>query len=401
MNVCMIAYTFYEGDNRVMRYAEALAARGDQVDVFALGRDGQQPVELLNDVRVYRIQSRKKNEKSKWSYLFRILTFFMRALVRVTLKHARRPYQLVHVHSVPDFLVFAAAFTRLTGARIVLDIHDLSPELYGTKFGSASGGAMFSALLTVERLSAAFADHVIAPNHIWQQRLIGRSVPEAKCSVFMNYPDPNVFRKRGRSRQDGKFVMLYPGTLNWHQGLDIAIRAFAKVRQCVPDSEFHIYGEGPSRNDLVRLANELGVTEAVLFHRPVSLRDISAVIEDADLGVVPKRRDSFGDEAFSTKTLEFMTLGVPIILAETTVDRYYFNDDVVAFFPSGDAEALAECMLKLMGDVNLRAQQVERAQTFVSPYSWESRKGEYLSLVDRLANIARPAESLAASHGDL
>ena len=60
--------------------------------------------------------------------------------------------------------------------------------------------ACAAALLAVERLSTAFADHVIAPNHIWQQRLIGRSVAEAKCSVFMNYPDPNVFRKRGRSR---------------------------------------------------------------------------------------------------------------------------------------------------------------------------------------------------------
>ena len=401
MNVCMIAYTFYEGDNRVMRYAEALAARGDEVDVFALRHEGQQKVEVLNDVRVFRIQSRQRNEKTKWSYLLRISMFFLRALVRVALKHARQRYEFVHVHSVPDFLVFAAASTRLTGARIVLDIHDLSPELYGTKFGSASGSAMFFALLAIERLSAAFADHVIAPNHIWHQRLIGRSVAQSKCSVFMNYPDPRVFQPRGRTRRDGKFVMLYPGTLNWHQGVDIAIRAFAKVKQRVPNCEFHIYGEGPSREDLIQLAAELGVAEGVSFHRPVSLREVSSIIENADLGIVPKRRDSFGDEAFSTKTLEFMILGVPIILAETTVDRYYFNDDVATFFPSGDADALAECMLKLIRDVNLRSRQVASARAFVNPYSWESRSSEYLSLVDQLANIARPVESLASSSADV
>ena len=401
MNVCMIAYSFYEGDNRVMRYAESLAARGDQVDVFALGREGQQKEGMLNGVRIFRLQSRTKNEKTKWSYLLRIVMFFMRALVKVTWTHARRPYQFAHVHSIPDFLVFAAAFTRMTGTRIVLDIHDLSPELYGAKFRSASGGVLFSALLAVERLSAAFADHVIAPNHIWQQRLIDRSVPQSKCSVFMNYPDPNVFHRRGRTREDGKFVMLYPGTLNWHQGVDIAIRAFAKVKRFAPNAEFHIYGEGPSRDELVRLANELGITESILFHHPVSLREISAVIEDADLGVVPKRGNSFGDEAFSTKTLEFMTLGVPIILAETTVDRYYFNDDVVTFFPSGDADALAESMLKLIEDGDSRAQQRARAQAFVATYSWDVRKYEYLSLVDRLVNFVRPAESLAASHGEL
>ncbi len=397
MNVCMIAYSFYEGDNRVMRYAEALAARGDCVDVFALRQDGQQSEEVLNDVRVYRIQSRTRNEKSKWSYLFRILTFFVRALVTVSVKHSRQRYQIVHVHSVPDFLVFAAIMTRLTGTRIILDIHDLSPELYGTKFGSASGSTAFWALSLVERLSAAFADHVIAPNHIWQERLMSRSVAQSKCSVFMNYPDPAVFRPQGRTRRDGKFVMLYPGTLNWHQGLDVAIRAFAKIRSQVPDSEFHIYGEGPSRHDLVQLANELNVADAVMFHSPVSLRNISAIIENADLGIVPKRRDSFGDEAFSTKTLEFMILGIPIILADTTIDRFYFNDDVATFFPSGDCDALAERMLKLIHDAGLRSRQAANALAFVKPYSWDARKSEYLSLVDSLAKVVRPTETLSAA----
>lgn len=401
MNVCMIAYAFYEGDNRVMRYAESLASRRDQVDVFSLGHEGQQKVEILNGVRVFHVQSRQRNEKTKWSYLFRIAMFFLRAFVTVSARHVRHPYQIVHIHSVPDFLVFAAVLPRLTGARIVLDIHDLSPELYGTKFGSASGSATFSALLMIERLSAAFADHVIAPNHIWYQRLLSRSVPQSKCSVFMNYPDPGVFRPRGRTRNDGKFVMLYPGTLNWHQGLDVAIRAFAKVQHRVPNSEFHIYGEGPSREDLLRLAAELGVGNEVLFHRPVSLREISSVIENADLGIVPKRRDSFGDEAFSTKTLEFMIMGVPVVLAETTVDRHYFNDEVVTFFPSGDDDTLAERMLRLMQDENLRSHQIANARAFVAPYSWDSRKYEYLSLVDQLANAGRTDETLASSRADV
>jgi glycosyltransferase involved in cell wall biosynthesis len=393
----MIAYSFYEGDNRVMRYAEALAARGDQVDVFALGHAGQAKIEMVNGVRLFHIQSRQRNEKSKWSYLFRISMFLLRAFAAVSARHARHPYRLVHVHSIPDFLVFAAAIPRLSGARIILDIHDLSPELYGTKFGSASGSATFLALLTVERLSTAFADHVIAPNHIWYQRLLSRSVAESKCSVFMNYPDPGVFQARGRTRNNGKFVMLYPGTLNWHQGLDVAIRAFAKIKHCAPNLEFHIYGEGPSRDDLIQLAAELGVSKEVSFHRPVSLREVSTVIENADLGIVPKRRDSFGDEAFSTKTLEFMNMGIPIVLAETTVDRYYFNDDVVTFFPSGDDDALAERLLRLVQDDNLRARQAANGRAFVIPYSWDSRKYEYLSLVDQLAGVKRRDDSPATS----
>ena len=44
---------------------------------------------------------------------------------------------MIHVHSVPDFLVFAALVPKLLGARIILDIHDILPEFYASKFGAS------------------------------------------------------------------------------------------------------------------------------------------------------------------------------------------------------------------------------------------------------------------------
>jgi hypothetical protein len=80
MRVCMVSYSFYEGDNRVMRYAETLAKRGDEVEVIALRRRGQQCSENINGVRVRRIQDRTINEKSRFSYLFRTALFFFRSI---------------------------------------------------------------------------------------------------------------------------------------------------------------------------------------------------------------------------------------------------------------------------------------------------------------------------------
>src|SRR5208283_2524237 len=256
MKVCMIAYTFYEGDNRVMRYAEALAKRGDEVDVIALRKEGQPKEAMMNGVRVFQIQKRIKNEKGKFTYFYRLLMFFVRSFFLVSVKHLRSPYRLLHVHSVPDFLVFAAWIPRALGAKVILDIHDLLPELYASKFGDGAESQTFRFLAFIERMSAAFADHVIVANHIWQQRLISRSVSAEKCSVFLNYPDLSIFQSRGRTRSDGKFIVLYHGTLAWHQGLDIAIKAFAIIQDKVPNIEFHIYGEGTARESLIQLAGE-------------------------------------------------------------------------------------------------------------------------------------------------
>ena len=122
---------------------------------------------------------------------------------------------------------------------------------------------------------------------------------------------------RPRSRQDGKYIILFPGGLQWHQGVDIALQAFAHVHQELPNAEFHIYGDGNARESLVRLATELQLNGSVRFFEPRSVREIAAIMADADLGVVPKRADSFGNEAYSTKIMEFMAVGVPVVVSST------------------------------------------------------------------------------------
>src|SRR5579872_5282712 len=134
MKACMLAYTFYDADNRVRRYAEALVRRGDHVDAIALAREGQPAFEIIQGVRVYRIQTRRIAETGPFSYLIKLLLFFVRSAWFITAQHMHEPYQLIHVHSVPDFEVFATLIPRLTGARIILDIHDIVPEFYASKF---------------------------------------------------------------------------------------------------------------------------------------------------------------------------------------------------------------------------------------------------------------------------
>jgi glycosyltransferase involved in cell wall biosynthesis len=288
---------------------------------------------------------------------------------------------------MPDFLVFAAWYPKLTGAKLILDIHDVVPELFATKFHTKFKSAYVGLLTALEKLSARFVDHVIVSNHLWYDTVVARSALEGKCSVFINHVDPEMFSRHEKTRTDGKFIILFPGSLQWHQGLDIAIKAFVRVKEEIPNAEFHIYCGvgGDKQGELRHLVQQLGLEESVKFNGGVALDQMAQVIANADLGVVPKRADSFGNEAYSTKIMEFMSQGVPVVVSRTKIDTYYFEEGVVHFFESGNSQAMAEAMLDVIYNKDLRDSLIARGYDYAERNGWKEKKKEYLDLIDLLS----------------
>jgi glycosyltransferase involved in cell wall biosynthesis len=134
----------------------------------------------------------------------------------------------------------------------------------------------------------------------------------------------------------------------------------------------------------MRLVEDLGLQERVLFKPMLPIRQIAPVMANADLAVVPKRKDSFGNEAFSTKILEFMSSGVPVVVSDTKIDRYYFNDSVVRFFRDGDEDDLADSMLLLIHNQEFRRRLAANAASYVRNFDWAVKKKTYTGLVDAL-----------------
>ncbi len=381
----MLAYTFYDADNRVRRYAEALVRRGDQVDAIALARDGQPAFEMIRGVRVFRIQTRVIDESGPFSYLIKLLLFFFRSAWFLALRQFREPYDLIHVHSVPDFEVFATIVPRLMGARVILDIHDIVPEFYASKFKVSEGSLIFKTLVMLERLSIAYSHHAIIANHLWYDKLTQRSVRPEKCTAIINYPDPAIFSRRGGpERTADEFVMCYPGTLSWHQGLDIAIEAVALLRDRFRGLRLQLIGDGAERENLKQMIRERGLEDRVVLSGLVPMEKVAEIMATIDLGIVPKRADSFGNEAFSTKVMEFMAMNVPVLASRTKIDEYYFNDRIVQFFESGNAQDLADKIRLLIEHPERRAELRACSADFIAQNNWDVRQHEYFGLVDRL-----------------
>jgi glycosyltransferase involved in cell wall biosynthesis len=388
MRVCMVAYTFYETDNRVRRYAETLARRGDQVDVIVLRRPAQSCFDVIRRVNVFRIQQRVVDESSPITYLLKLLAFFFRSSWTLTLHHLRNKYDVIHVHSVPDFEVFSTLIPRLLGAKIILDIHDIVPELYASKFKISEKSFVFRLLLWMERLSVRYSHHVIVANHLWFERLLGRSARADRTSAILNYPDPTFFSSQEQEMQPDRkdFVLCYPGTLSHHQGVDLIIAAMDGLRDRLPNIRLQIFGDGPERARLDAMVADLGLGDRVTIGAGVALERVAEAMRTVDLGIEPKRKQSFGNEALSTKIFEFMAMGVPVLASDTRINRLYFGDGLVEFFTSDDVDGLANGIVRLLQDAAARSRLSERGLDYIKSNNWNVKKDEYLDLVDRLVS---------------
>ncbi len=388
--VAMVTHSVYSQDNRIIRYAAALRVAGNEVEVLGLRASPDLPRrDTVNGVRVHRLHDRfSKQEKGPLPLAVSVVTFLCKAVRHLFREHRRRPYDLIHVHNVPDFLALAALYPRLRGARVILDIHDLMPEFFYSRFGRPQTSLWSRLLVWTERLSARCADHIIISNDLWRPIYECRTGTAGRCSVFINHVDLDVFRSDLRPDRNGAEgpILCFPGGLQKHQGLDVAIRAMPRIRQRFHRAEFHIYGDGPMREPWEALARSLGLQEAVKFSPPIPSGEVARRMAAADVGVVPKLADSFGNEAYSTKIMEFMALGVPVVVSETRIDRHYFDDSLVRFFPSGDARALARAVIEVLEDREGTRQRVARALAHARAQSWQVRKADYLTLVESLCS---------------
>ncbi|HSB67284.1 MAG TPA: glycosyltransferase family 4 protein [Anaerolineales bacterium] len=390
LRTCMVVINYFPfGEPRVEREADALVRHGINVDVICLHYEGEPKQEAISGVNIYRLPMRRRKGRGMAAQLVEYLLFFALAFVKLTSLHLRHRYNAVQVHNLPDFLIFAALVPKLTGCRLILDLHDLMPEFYLSRFKDTPNGWRPRLLRWQERLSCRFADHVITVTELWRQTLIKRGVPAAKCTVVMNLADGRIFtsslKQYATTSNNGRFHIIYHGQLTQRYGIDLLLRALDLVRRDIPEVTLTVHGRGEYLDTLLQLANELGLSNHIEFSdHYVPTAEMPNLICAADVGVVPYRRDIFTDGILPTKLMEYAALGMPAIVARTPCITAYFDETMVEYFAAEDIEDLARCIKSLYHN-RLHLSDIARSiQKFNECYNWTSHQNVYVNLVKEL-----------------
>jgi len=382
MNVCMLAYAHYINDARIKSYVRTLEDRGHRVDVIALKSGGEAAEEALAAGTVFRVMDKYQGGSTlmyAWSYL----KFFLKSLLLLARRSFRHRYDVVHVHNMPNALVFAAVVPKMLGARLMLDVHDLMTANYMAKFHAPEDALPVKILKIEQRLSAMFADHVFCADHNQQDYLVEAcGLARGKITVLMNLPNVELFRPATVAKKSGVFRIVYHGTIAHRLGIDLIVKAMARVAGRVP-AELWLYGAGDYLPEALALSSELKLDGKVHFSRTFfPVEQIPEMVSGMDLGIIGNRRNLACDRyMLPVKLLEYVYLGVPVVAPRLDVIERYFDDTMVRFYEPENVEQMAESIVELFHQKEERERLAGRASSFYQKYNIQAQADRYLDLL--------------------
>jgi glycosyltransferase involved in cell wall biosynthesis len=324
-----------------------LAARGHRVRLICSGWPGAPSRATVQGIEVTRVGGRN-------SFALR-----GRPAVRQAIR-AERPDVLVEdVNKLPLYLA--------RGTRVPICV--IVPHLFGgTAFEEASWPAAATVWLAERPLARAYRRagfHAISEST--RDDLVARGVPAERIRVIHPGVDSRRFSPGPPGGRSAHPSFLYVGRLKRYKGIAIAIRALAVARRSRPELRLDVAGTGDHRDELERLAADLGQTGAVTFHGFVSESRKLELLRAAWANVFPSPKEGWG-----ITVVEAAACGTPSLASDSPGLRDSVRHGETGYLvPHGDLEGLAARMLELAADPALVGRLGAAARRFAEGLTWE------------------------------
>jgi glycosyltransferase involved in cell wall biosynthesis len=391
--VVAVSFSTFPGDPRPRRAAESFVHAGMNVEVLCLMHEGSLKRETFHGIEVERIPL-KHTRGSKLNYVLRYCLFILIVFAKLAVRSLTRRYHVVHIHNMPDVLVFASFVPKCLGAKVILDLHDPMPELMMTIFNLRTESRAVALMGSLEKWSIAFSDVVLTVNRACEKLFASRSCSPSKVSVVMNSPDERIFKyspaqisTRQSDEANAPFIIMFHGTLVERNGVDLAVEATIKLRHYIPAAELRIYGPWtPFLDEVMATVSEKGLEKAVHYLGPRCLEQLAQDIAECDVGVIPNKRSIFTEINTPTRIFEYLALGKPVVAPRAPGIQDYFNEHSLVLFELGNAGDLARKLTWVATHPRESLEITSRGQAVYRSHSWQVEREKLLALVVKVLN---------------
>lgn len=347
----------FPSDVRVWQEAGFLNSKNWKVLVICPGKKRQKNYEVVDGVSIYRypmLSVVKSFLGYTWEYFYSICCSFLLSLKLLFTEG----FDVIHAHNPPDILFIIGLFYKLLGKKFVFDHHDLSPELYLSRFNTRKK-ILYRMLLVFEKMSCKTADCIIATNQSYKEVEIGRDrVDPGKIYIVRNGPDLNrvkLVAPDEKLKSMGKKILGYVGEMNPQDGMDNLLRSIEYLVYNLKRTDFYtvIIGRGDALPDLKKLSSKLQITDYVWFTGWIPDKDMIRYLSTADICVDPDPSNPLNDKSTWIKIMEYMALGKPIVSFDLPETRFSAREAAI-YAKRNDEQDFARKIIGLMDNSDLR-----------------------------------------------
>lgn len=380
--ILMIAQSVYDYDPRILRQTEILKKNNFEVHIICFNFENKPRREEINGCFVYRIMKKFYQDKILF-YIINSLIFIIKSILESYKLSKKFKFDYVQIHNMPDYLVFSAIYFKLKKIPIILDVHDLTPELFKEKWGIKKFRLLKPLLEAIEKISILFSDKVITVSEECKIVLKQRN-KKKEIMVLMNTPDlkffPFIMRETSSSKK--KIEIIYHGTIAERYGI---FNLLYTLKYLI-DKKFHasltIIGNFQSSygNSVIRIAKQLEIDNNVNFNSFIPYNHLSRILRNADYGLVLPEITEYFHFGVPTKVFEYVASGLPVIVSQSRALKSIFREESLCLVNPHDYALISDKIIELTNDKFKREVQIKSAFEDLQKISFDIMSNRYLNL---------------------
>jgi glycosyltransferase involved in cell wall biosynthesis len=347
--------------------AGAVAA-GHEVELICSAYAGAPSRDEIDGVRIRR--------HGDW----RVANFLLPRLVRRRLREERWDLLVEDINKIPFYTPLYAGDVPVLA---------IVPHLFGrTIYRETNPLAATYVWLGEWPLRRVYRDawfEVISPST--RDDLVGRGLAAERIEVIYCGLDHERFHLDEAPPRPEEPLVVCWSRLRRYKSNDVAIRAFAHIRNEFPAARMLIMGRGPDEARLRSLVDRLSLADQVTFTGHLPWDQLVQILHQADVFLNPSPKEGWG-----LTVIEANQCGVPVVASDRPGLRDSVRDGQTGLLvPYGDDRAMAQAALRLLHDRDLLDCYREAARAWAGSFSWPRCVEESLALFQRVASARKDA----------
>ncbi len=395
IKVCVVSPLYHPSLGGLGRQAQLLTERlaDEGVDVFVIARrmKGMPPAEFSPKVRVYRAWSIRPDVYyiPKVNLLNLLISLSFSVSCAFILFRKRHRYDIVHFHGASLPLIINLPMLKILGKKVIAKV---AAAKLGTEAGSLKGRYLGLGSLLARLLRGV--DAFIATTSEIEDGLLNDGIPGEKIKRITNFIDTGIFHpvdpeekkriKVSLGFDSDEVLVTFSGRFVRRKGIDYLLQAWKKIVGEFGSARLLLLGEGPLLEEMERMAEDLGITDKVVFYGHVN--NVVDFLHATDIFVLPSLQ-----EGMPNSLLEAMACGLPVVATRIggVVDIIDDERDGILVEP-GDSGGLAEGIARLLRENALADRIARNAYDKIrTMYSLDSIAPRYIELYNVLCRKPR------------